>query len=182
MFLIVSHKGRDVSSSLCLRLCSRKKKKISSLTFHFFSTKLPPAGFLLGQQATAQSSRLAVPLLHAGSWEETQPQAGCRPALDWHRRVLISACLPSQVSSGRQELARESGGPSRQRGGWRAGKQRLCLPAPALSPRLSAASNGGSKVFSPPASSASTSYEKPSRLHRINGTPRSVSCLVGASI
>lgn len=160
---------------VCVYDCVAKKKKINSLTFHFFPTKLPPAGFLLGQQATAQGSRLAVPVLHAGSWEETQPQAGCRPALDWHRRVLVSACLPSQVSSGRQELARESGRPSRQRGGWRAGKQRLSLPAPALSPRLSAASDGGSKVFSPPASSASTSYEKPSRLHRINGTPRSVS-------
>ena len=81
--------------------CAAGKKK-SILSLSIFSAKLPPAAFLLGQQAAAQSAGLEVPLLHAGNQEETQSRAGCGPAIDSGTGgILISACLPSQVGSGR---------------------------------------------------------------------------------
>lgn len=71
-----------------------------------FSAKLAPAAFQLDQQADAQSSRLRVPLLRASDLEEPQPGAGCGLGTDWNRvGPLISACLPSQVGSGRQGVA-----------------------------------------------------------------------------
>lgn len=83
-----------------------EKKKISSLNSMFFSAKLPPAAFRLGQQADTQSSGLGVPLLCADNQEEPQPGAGCGPGTDWHREgPLISVRLPSQVGSRRQGLA-----------------------------------------------------------------------------
>lgn len=52
--------------------CVDKKKK-SILSLYIFSAKLPPAAFLLGQQADAQNSGLEVPLPSAGKQEKPQP-------------------------------------------------------------------------------------------------------------
>ena len=137
MFLIVSHKGRDVSSSLCLRLCSRKKKKNQLSHFPFFSYQTSPSRPSAGltgycPELKAGSSSASCRQLGgdtASGWLPACPSAGLVPACQCTGGLLISACLPSQVSSRRRELARESGRPSRHRGGWQAGKQRLSLPA-----------------------------------------------------
>ena len=129
---------------------AEKKKKSVPSTLRFFQPNFPPQpfgwanrltpraqgwGFLCCVQATRRSHSLGLAV---------------GPAQTGTGRDL-SSLFASQAKSapeGRGWLT-ECGGPSRQREGWPAGKQRQPQPARAPSTRPNAASDGGSRDLSP---------------------------------